>query len=120
MQATMENVELARQLGFSPWAITVVVGLILCMMNLSRAPRISIIVAISLVLFGFDKYFVPLVAYRLLYTSGLDVNDPVTVWKVLIGSLLHGVSSGAALAVLLWAVFSQIRDTHQRETAVSA
>ncbi len=107
------GIQVVRAVGSTPWTIVALVGLILCMLNYSRAPRISVLVGIAILLQLFNAFVMPFVSSFLFSLAPAQQMDNIRI-RILIDSVMYSIPAGIALAILLWAIFSQVGELHRR------
>ena len=110
------GIHIARALGSIPWTIVAVAGVILCMINFSRAPRASVLVGIALAIQLFSRFVLPIVANFLFTLVPAQQMDDIHL-RILVNSVLFSIPAAVALALLLWAVFSQAKELERLQTS---
>ena len=107
------GIQIARAMGTAPWTIVAIVGLILCLINFSRAPRPSILVGLALAIQLFNTFVLPFVANYLFSLAPAQQMHDIQA-RILVNSVLFSIPSAVALALMLWAVFSQVVELNRR------
>jgi hypothetical protein len=98
------DMQVVRALGSIPWMLVALGGIVWCMVNASRGPKVRLAVGIALGLQLARFFVLPLVMSNLGLLFGVGAS--ATRARIFVDSVVYSIPDSIALGLLLWAAFS--------------
>jgi len=110
------HVQLYRLLGSTPLLLIALGGVIWCLLNATRAPRVSLLVGIALGVQLAGFFSLPVISALLFSLWPPSASDALGA-RIFVNGLVNSIPASISLGLLLWAAFTSPTQSGSTEPA---
>jgi len=99
------HVQLYRLLGSTPLLLVLLGGVIWCLLNASRAPRVSLLVGVALGVHLVSFFALPVISVLIFSLWPPAASDALGA-RIFVNGLVYSIPDSLSLGLLLWAAFA--------------